>query len=125
MGRSFYDSRQWRTYVFILIAILIVIATVYFSNSLSRQMAKEERSKAEIWAEATRILTAPELINISGNETPLTYEDLENKHMETETTLMNLTLKIIAGNTSIPAILCNEKDSVSSYNNIEIPEKDA
>jgi signal transduction histidine kinase len=38
---------------------------------------------------------------------------------------MNLTLKIIAGNTSIPAILCNEKDSVSSYNNIEIPEKDA
>ena len=36
---------------------------------------------------------------------------------------MNLILKIIQGNTSIPVILCSETDSVVSYNNIEIPEK--
>jgi signal transduction histidine kinase len=88
-------------------------------------MAAEERFKAEIWAEATRILTAPELINVSGSETPLSCEELENRQGETETTLMNLTLKIIANNTSIPAILCDESDSVSSYNNIEIPEKES
>jgi signal transduction histidine kinase len=125
MGRSIYDSGQWGTYVFILIAVLIVIATVYFSNSLSRQLAEEERNKAEIWAEATKILTAPEPHDLPGNEAPASYEELENRQMETEFTLMNLILKIINGNTSIPAILCNEKDSVSSYKNIEIPEKDA
>jgi signal transduction histidine kinase len=124
MSRSIYDSRQRWTYVFILIAVLIVIATVYFSNSLSRRLAEEERNKAEIWAEATKILTAPEPLNFSGNGTPLTYGELENKQAETEFTLMNLILKIINSNTSIPAILCNEKDSVSSYKNIETPEKD-
>lgn len=125
MGRSIYDSKQWWTYIFILIAVLIVITTVYFSNSLSRQLAEEERNKAEIWAEATKILTEPEPLNFSGNKAPVvSYEELENKQMETESTLMNLIAKIINGNTSIPVILCNEKDSVSSSRNIEIPEKD-
>jgi hypothetical protein len=124
MNRSIYDSRQWWTYIFILIAILIVIATVYFSNSLSKKLAAEERSKAEVWAEAMNILTAPDTLDHSDSETPLSYKDLEKKHSETEFTLMNLILKIIDGNNSIPTILCDENNFVSSYKNIDVPEKD-
>ncbi|MDR0699645.1 MAG: HAMP domain-containing histidine kinase [Tannerella sp.] len=124
MSKSIYDSRQWRTYSFILIAILIVIATVYFSNSLSRKLAEEERNKAEVWAEAMNILTAPDTLDHSDNETPISYKDLEKKYGETEFTLMNLILKIIDGNNSIPTILCDENNVVSLHKNINIPEKD-
>jgi K+-sensing histidine kinase KdpD len=125
MTKNIYDSRQWWTYIFTLTAIFIVIATVYFSNSLSRKLAEEERNKAEVWAEAMNILTAPDTLNNLDDESPVSREDLEKKYIETEFTLMNLILKIIDGNTSIPTILCNENDSVSSYKNIDIPEKDA
>jgi K+-sensing histidine kinase KdpD len=108
-----------------MIAVLIVIATVVFSNSLSKKLATEERIKAEVWAEAMNILTAPDTLNNLDDEILLSYEALEKKHKETESTLMNLILKIINSNTSIPTILCDENDSVSSYKNIDIPEKDA
>lgn len=121
MSRSIYDSRQWWTYIFILIAILIVIATVYFSNSLSKSLAKEERSKAEIWAEAMKTLTAPDTLTVS-DETALSYKELEKKQEATEFALMNLILKIINENKSIPVIL--ENDSASLHGNIDVPEKD-
>jgi sensor histidine kinase YesM len=107
-----------------VIAILIVIATVVFSNSLSKKLADEERTKAEVWAEAMNILTAPDTLNNLDDETPLSYDALEKKYNETESTLINLILKIINSNTSIPTILCDENDSVSSHKNIVIPEKD-
>jgi uncharacterized membrane protein SirB2 len=125
MSRSIYDSGQWWAYIFIMIAVLIVIATVVFSNSLSKKLAKEERNKAEVWAEAMNILTAPDTLNNPGDDAPPSYDALEKKYNETESTLINLILKIIDSNTSIPTILCDENDSVSSYKNIIVPEKDA
>jgi len=35
---------------------------------------------------------------------------------------MNLILKIIQGNTSIPVVLCDDSDQVLTYNNIDVPE---
>lgn len=97
---SIYDSRQRLKFAFIVTAILIAIASVVASDLLIKNFAQEERQKIEVWNEATRVMTSA---NPSLN--------------------MNLILKIIQGNTSIPVILCNEKDSILSYNNIEIPEE--
>ena len=121
MIKSLYDSRQWWTYIFILIAILIVIATVYFSNSLSRQLAEEERIKTEIWAEAMKTLVAPSPLDAS-DESPLSYRELEDEHEETQNSLMNLILKIIESNQSIPVILCDENGVINSDYS---PEKDS
>ena len=76
------------------------MASVVVSDLLIKDLAREERQKIEVWSEATRVMTS------------------ENPSLN-----MNLILKIIQGNTSIPVILCSETDSVVSYNNIEIPEK--
>ena len=97
---SIYDSRQRWKLAFIFVAILIAIASGVVSDLLIKDLAQEERQKMEIWSEATRVMTS------------------ENPSLN-----MNLILKIIQGNTSIPVILCDETDSVVSYNNIEIPEK--
>lgn len=97
---SLYDSRQRLKLAFIFTAILIAIASVVVSDMLIKNLAQEERQKIEVWSEATRVMTS------------------ENPSLN-----MNLILKIIQGNNSIPVILCNEKDSVLSYNNLAVPEK--
>lgn len=99
---SIYDSRQRLKYLFIIAAIFIAIVSVFVSDLLIKDLAREEREKIEIWAEATRVLTS-----------------------EDPSLNMNLILKIIQGNTSIPVMLCNDQDSVMNYKNIELPEKGA
>ena len=98
--KSIYDSRQRLKFAFIFSAIIIAIASVVISDLLIKDLAEEERNKIEIWSEATRVMTS------------------ENPRLN-----MNLILKIIQGNKSIPVILCNDRDSVLSYNNIDLPEK--
>ena len=122
MSRSIYDSRQWWTYIFITIAVLIVIATVYFSNSLSKKLAEEERVKAEIWAEAIHVISAPDTIGMF--EDPLSYKSLELKYNESQGALLNFSFSIIEKNLSIPTILCDENDSIIFIKNFIITEKD-
>lgn len=97
---SLYDSRQLLKYLFIVAAVVIAIASVFVSDLLIKDLAREERQKIEVWAEATRVLTS-----------------------EDPSLNMNLILQIIQGNTAIPVMLCNDRDSVMNYKNIELPEK--
>ena len=98
---SIYDSRQRWKFGFIFAAVLIAILSVVVSDLLIKDLAREERQRMEIWSEATRVMTS------------------ENPSLN-----MQLILKIIQGNTSIPVILCTDQDEVVSYNNIELPEND-
>lgn len=98
--KSIYDSRQRLKLAFIFTAVLIAIASVVVSDMLIKNLAQEERQKIEVWSEATRVMTS------------------ENPSLN-----MNLILRIIQGNNSIPVILCNDRDSVLSYNNIQIPDE--
>ena len=122
MSRSIYDSRQWWTYIFILIAILIIIATVYFSNSLSRELAEEERSKAEIWMEVMNILNTQ--ATSTDPDTPPSYKELDSINSETQSTLFNLILYVMDRSKSIPLILCETSDSILYSDNFPIPEKE-
>ena len=123
MIKSFYDSRQLWTYFFILVAIFIVVATVAFSNSLSRELAEEERKKAEVWAEAMNILTVSKTLD-PFFETP-SYHELDSILDDTKNTLLSLILKIINENQSIPVISYIDNDTAEiMQNNISIPNKD-
>jgi len=66
---------------------------------LIKDLAQEERHKMEVWAEATRI-TASKDAAVD----------------------MSLVLKILQGNTTIPVVLCNDKDSILFVKNIDLPE---
>lgn len=57
-------SKQWRI-LFLLIATFIVIVSMLFTNHIANSLAREERNKVEIWAEATRqFIMADENTNI-------------------------------------------------------------
>ena len=99
--KSIYDSRQRLKFFFIFTAILIAIASVVVSDMLIKDLAREERQKMEVWAEATRLIASKDAA-----------------------VDMSLVLKILQGNTTIPVILCNDKDSIMDVKNVEFPETD-
>lgn len=78
-------------------AVFIAVASLVVSNLLTRDLYEEEHKKMEIWAEAMRTLN---------------YED--------ENAGMNLVLKVIEGNTTIPIIVLDARGEVQIFRNIDV-----
>ena len=102
MSARIFEFKQWWTVIFIIISAGIIIATVVVTNSFSVKLAQDERSRVEIWGEATRLLAS---------------------ELNDDTDCMNLIVSIIKSNNSIPMILCDENNAVVDYSYIETPEK--
>ena len=95
----FSQLLNWRT-TLAAIAIAIVIATVFYSNYLSKKIASDERRKVNVWAES-----------------------LKTRSTTTDQSALNLTNIITNENVEIPIIETDEKDNpTGNYLNIE-PDK--
>ena len=99
--QNIYDVRQKGKLIFLLISVLLVGGVLYVSNDLVKDLSVEERKKMEIWAEATR--------ELASDKTEMSME---------------LILKVIQSNTSIPAILVDGNGEINQYVNLNLPEKD-
>jgi signal transduction histidine kinase len=86
---------NWKTLLAIL-AIVIATGTIIYSQYLGSKIAGEERLKVEQWVEASKfIIEAPAEANIT------------------------FASRIVTENTSIPIIETDEKDSVTSWVNLD------
>ncbi|SEA12432.1 Histidine kinase-, DNA gyrase B-, and HSP90-like ATPase [Porphyromonadaceae bacterium NLAE-zl-C104] len=94
-------SRQSLTYLFVIMAIIVVLVSLWLSNRLVKELAYEERRKIEIWAMAT--------------ESMLMDEEMD----------MSLVLRILESNTTIPIILYDKSSGKLTPRNIKLPEEDA
>ncbi len=91
----FLQLLNWRT-VLALVAIAIVSATIFFSDFLSKKIAREEKQKIEQWVEAVK-----EVSNAGSLQT-------------------NLSGKILTENSKdIPMLAVNEKDSILDHYNLD------
>lgn len=99
--QNIYDLRQKGKLIFLLISVLLVGGVLYVSNDLVEDLSAEERKKMEIWAEATR--------ELASDKTEMSME---------------LILKVIQSNTSIPAILVDGNGEINQYVNLNLPETD-
>jgi signal transduction histidine kinase len=86
---------NWRN-LLAVIAVAIVIATIFYSRFMAGKIAMEERHKVEAWAEAQQFIA---------KATP-------------EQDILFATI-IMAGQTAIPVIETNEKDSITNYHNLD------
>ncbi len=80
----------------IAVAVVIAIATLLTSNYLIRDLQHEERNRMEVWAEAMRSLNDAD-----------------------EFTDLNLVLKVINGNNTIPVIVLDRDGNVQTHRNID------
>ena len=87
-------SRKLKIF-FICGAIIIAGASLIYSHTLIRDLYAEEVSKMEVWAEAMRSLTVAD-----------------------ETTDLNLVLKVINSNHTIPVIVTDSQDNVLAWRNL-------
>ena len=96
-----YEIFQPLKFIFIVLAIGIVSVSTLFTNRLANSLALEERKKVEIWAEAIR------------------QSNLADEH-----TNLDLIIKIIEGNTTIPIIYTDANNQVLFTRNINEPKID-
>jgi len=94
-----YEISQRLKLIFILIAIAIVLVSTLFTSSLAKALAAEEQKKVEIWAEA-----------------------IHQSILDQGNTNIDLIMKIIAGNTTIPIIMTDADNNVISSLNITEPK---
>ncbi len=91
-----YDKRNLTRWIIIGASFVIITLILWNTYTFFTYFKNEERAKMEYWADAQKTL-----INADDN-TPL-----------------DLPLKILARNTTIPIILTNERDSIISTSNID------
>lgn len=80
-------------------AVVIAVVSLVVSHILIRDLATEEHNKMEVWAEAMRTLNRAD-----------------------ENTDINLVLKVINGNNTIPVIVLDSNGNVQAYRNIDIKD---
>ena len=82
--------------VLVVIAILMAVASVMVSQRLTRDLEAEERNKMGVWAEAMRSLNTAD-----------------------ENTDLNLVLRVIDENHTIPVIVLNQQGRVQTVRNVD------
>lgn len=79
----------------VVAAVVIAVVSLAVSHILVKDLAKEEHNKMEVWAEAMRTLNRAD-----------------------ENTDINLVLKVVNGNNTIPVIVLDSNGVVQAYRNI-------
>lgn len=86
--------------ILVIVAVLIAVISLIVSHRLIRDLEKEEQNKMEIWAEAMRTLNEAD-----------------------ENTDLNLVLKVINENHTIPVIVMDSQGTIQSNRNLKFPNK--
>ena len=125
----YLKKQQWKLWLFVA-AILIVAASLWYTNTLVNKIAKEERVKVKLWADA--IKKKAELVKYT-NELFNKIKIDERKKVElwAEATRQlskdlsdyGFVLKVVADNTTVPVILTDEHGTVITSRNLD-PEKE-
>lgn len=93
-----WTDRIRQVKIFLVVAaILIAVASLLVSHYLTRDLAEQERSKMQVWAEAMKSLSAAD-----------------------ENTDLSLVLKVLDENHTIPVVVLDSDGVVTEYRNIEI-----
>lgn len=83
--------------ILVVMAIVIAVASLVVSHSMTRDLEAQERSRMEVWAEAMRSLNQAD-----------------------ENTDLNLVLKVINDNNTIPVIVLDSNGKVTDFRNLSI-----
>jgi len=86
--------------ILLILSLIVVVASVFYTDRLASQLAEEETKKVEIWAEATR------LFFLAGPD-----EDI------------NFVATIIEGNTTIPVCMTDADGKYLLSRNINLPAR--
>lgn len=97
---TLYDNQRSGKIIFLIIAVIAIIAVMLISNNLVKALAQQERERMNIWAQATQRLAQADIDS-----------DFE------------FLLAIIEQNNSIPVLVADENFNILEYRNFNLPDK--
>jgi signal transduction histidine kinase len=112
-------------------AALIVIASLYYTNELVKNVAIEERKKVELWADAVRSRATLvqyterlfERLKIEERKrTEIWAQAQKNINVTEDDDARSFYLKVVSENTTIPAIIVDEKNRINHVINVDTAE---
>lgn len=121
------NKRGWKIFLF-LFALIIVFGSWWYTNRFLSKIAKDERQKVQIWANAISRKAA--MVNYT-NELFKDLQQQERKYMQQwadATKLLVMTdneadlsffSEFISQNNNIPVILTDEKGNINSFVNLD------
>ena len=86
--------------ILVVAAIAIAVVSLVASNILTKDLARQERTKMEVWAEAMRALSQAD-----------------------ENTDLALVLKVLNDNNTIPVVVLDNDENVTDFRNVVINAK--
>ena len=109
MKFNIYDKRKLWKWIFLFLSVVLVGFFIIVSNNLVNDLAKQERERMEIWANATKALaTAPMSTDDNG--------------MAMQSGDIDFYLGIIEKNDNIPVLLVDEDNNILMHRNFDLPE---
>lgn len=97
MALNIYSRRQqWKRILFVIAAI-IGVSSLLYTDKLIKKLAQEERKKVELWAKGTRMVT-----NTSDEDTDISF-----------------VFEVIRDNETVPVILTGENGDIISHRNLD------
>ena len=126
---KWYNNFRNIKFVLIIVAAVIAFTSLFVSDSLVTELKREEVKRIELWAEAMRSLNSIEEvetisleeINASGGNIVLDSHSRTNDDGTSDAEL-NLLLKVIEENNTIPVVVTDRKGAITLHRNVVIPE---
>ena len=105
---NLYETRRYGTLLFMAVAVAVVAAFLYISNSLVADLSEQERARMQIWADATREIIS---MNYAGEPGEVPSSNID------------FLLSIIEENRNIPVLLTDDYGNIINHRNFtDLPE---
>lgn len=123
---NIYSRKQrWKLLLFIA-AVIIIVLSLWYTNSLVRKIAQDERDKVQLWAEAIQrkanlVKYTNELFRRIELEERKRIElwALANKELAKDLNDFTFVFEVIKNNTTIPVIITDEKGEPTLSKNLD------
>ncbi|MFL5765654.1 MAG: sensor histidine kinase [Bacteroidia bacterium] len=123
---SIYSKKQqWKLWLF-MAAVLIIGASLWYTNTLVNKIAQEERKKVRLWADAIKkkaylVKYTNELFNkIKADERKKVELWAEaTRQLSQDLADYGFVLKVVSDNTTVPVILTDEHGNVITSRNLD------
>lgn len=118
-------KQQWKVLLFIT-ALIIIFTSLWYTNSLVKKIADDERTKVKLWADAVQ--RKAKLVKFT-NDLFLKLQTEERKKAElyalatkqlnNDVTDISFVLKVLQDNTTVPVILADQNGHVTASRNLD------
>ena len=123
---NIYSRKQQWKWILFIVAIIIIFTSLWYTNKLVNSIARDERTKVSLWAEAVQkkaklVKFTNDLFQKLQTEERKKAElyALATRQLNSDIADISFVLKVIQDNTTVPVILTDDEDHITANRNLD------